>query len=164
VMSVLGRILSNGKNSRFYKSMVYDKQIAQSVFGSQGGSEIAGTFQIQVTAKPGHDLTEMERSVDTILGEVLTSGVTQTEIDDAIAGIESQVVQRLGTILGKANALASYYSYTGDPENINKQMDFFKNITPAEVLSTAKQYLTKPNVVLSIVPNGKPELAAKKGE
>ena len=164
VMSVLGRILSNGKNSRFYKTMVYDKQIAQSVFGSQGGSEIAGTFQIQVTAKPGHNLTEMEQTVNSILDEVLSKGVTQSEIDDAIAGTESQVVQRLGTILGKANALAAYYSYTGDPDNINKQMDFYKGITPAEILSAAKKYLTKPNVVLSIVPNGKPELAAKKGE
>ena len=164
VMSILGNILSSGKNSRFYKSMVYDRQIAQSVFGMQGGSEIAGTFQIQVTAKPGHDLTEMEKSVSVILDNVLKNGVTQKEIDDAIAGTEVQIIQRAATVLGKANALASYYSYTGDPNNINKQMDFYKGITPSEVLEAAKKYLTKPNVELSIVPLGKPELAAKKGE
>jgi len=164
VLSVLGRILSRGKNSRLYKSMVYDSQIAQSVSGSQDGAEIAGTFQIQVTPKPGHNLTEMEQAVTGILDNVVKNGVTQAEIDDAIAGIESQVVQRLGTILGKANALASYYSYTGDPGNINKQMDFYQGITPAEVLEVAKKYLAKPDVVLSIVPTGKPELAAKKGE
>src|ERR1041385_5718150 len=52
VMSVLSQILSRGKNSRFYKSLVFEKQIAQSVNAFQNGLEIAGMFQIQVTAKP----------------------------------------------------------------------------------------------------------------
>jgi predicted Zn-dependent peptidase len=66
------------------------------------------------------------------------------------------------TVLGKATSLANYYSFTGDPNNINKQMDLYKGITPEEILSVAKKYLTKPKVVFSAVPLGKPELAAQK--
>jgi len=164
VLRVLDRILSSGKNSRLYKSLVYDKQIAQSVNASQSGSEIAGTFQIQVTAKPGHNLIEMEDAVNQILSDVLKNGVTEKEIENALTATEVQIVNRATTVLGKANALAAYYSYTGETNNINKQMDFFKGITPEEVLTVTKKYLTQPNMVLSVVPLGKLELAAKKGE
>ncbi|MBI5475690.1 MAG: insulinase family protein [Ignavibacteriales bacterium] len=164
VMSVFSDILSSGKNSRFYKSMVYDKQIAQNVRASQGGSEIAGEFQITVTPKPEKNLTEMEKAIGDILADVLKNGVTQSEIDKSVTNTEVQVVNSVATALGKGNALAANYFLTGDANSINKQMDLYKGITPDEVINVAKKYLSQPNVVLSVVPLGKPELAAKKGE
>jgi zinc protease len=165
VLDVLGSILSRGKNSRLYKSLVYEKQIAQSAFASQDGSEIAGTFETQVTAKPGKTLTEMEQNVNEILNTVLKEGVTQNEIDKEVISQEVQVINRAATVLGKANSLASFYSYTGNPGNINTEIEFYRGITPQEVLIVAKKYLNKDAaVVLSVVPEGKSELGAKKGE
>jgi len=164
VLSVLGEILSSGKSSRLYKSLVYDKQVAQSAFANQNGSEIAGQFQIQVTAKPGRNLTEMETSVDSILADVLKNGVTEDEVQKALTGVEVHVVNSAATALGRATTLAFYYSYTGDPNNINKQLELYKGITPQEVLTVTKNYLTQPRMVLSVVPLGKTELGAKKGE
>ena len=164
VLTVFADILSSGKNSRFYKSMVYDQQIAQSVFASANSSEIAGLFQITVTAKPGKTLTEMKTAVDSVLTVVLDKGVTEQEIDNAMARIESRIVNSAATEFGKANALCEYYCLTGDPNNINKQMDLYKGITPQEVMTVAKKYLTQPRMTLSIVPMGKTELSATKGE
>ena len=162
VLSTLGQILSSGKNSRFYKALVYERQIAQSVNAFQNGLEIAGVFQTQITAKPGRTLTEMQAAVDSILDDVLKNGVTEKEIEKALTSTEVQIVNSYTTVLGKATSLANYYSFTGDPNNINKQMDLYKGITPEEILSVAKKYLTKPKVVFSAVPLGKPELAAQK--
>ena len=164
VLSVLDRILSNGKNSRFYKSLVYEKQIAQSVNASQGSMEIAGQFQITATAKPGVTLTELYSAINAILADVLQNGVTEKEVEKAIAGIESQVINGVGTVLGKAIALARYQAITGNPDKINTQMDDFKGITPKEIQQVAKKYLEQPNMVLSIVPAGKTELGVSKGE
>ena len=164
VMEVLGDILSRGKTSRLYKTLVYDKQIVQSVEASQQGYEIAGYFQIQATAKPEKGLTPIEGVVDSIMDDVLKNGVTEDEIAKAVTAVEVQTINNAATELGKAISLAFYYSYTGDPRNYNRQLDMYKGITPAEVLSVAKKYLTKPDIVLSVVPNGKPELAAQKGE
>ncbi|MBI3194395.1 MAG: insulinase family protein [Ignavibacteriae bacterium] len=164
VMTVFARILSSGKNSRLFKELVYEKQIAQSAFAFQGGSEIAGQFQIQVTAKPGKTLTEMHSAVTNIINEILQGGVEEKEIEKAITGIESQIINSATTVLGKATALASYYSYTGDPNNINKQMDDYKGITSDELVAVAMKYFDKPNMVLSIVPVGKTELAVTRGE
>ncbi len=164
VMTVFARILSSGKNSRIYKSLVYEQQIAQSAFAFQGGSEIAGQFQIQITAKPEKTLTEMHSAVNNIINEVLQGGIEEKELEKALTGIESQIINSATTVLGKATNLASYYSYTGDPNNINKQMDDYKGITPDEVVGVAMKYLDKPNMVLSIVPAGKRELAVTRGE
>jgi len=163
VLTVLARIMSTGKNSRLYKSLVYDKQIAQSANASASSVEIAGMFQITVTAKPGRNLTELKTVVDSVLAEVLAKGVTAKEIEDALAGVESGIVNRAATVLGKANSLANYYCQTGDPSNINKQWDLYKGITPDEVLTTAKKYLTKPYMSLSVVPTGKTELGVMEG-
>jgi zinc protease len=90
--------------------------------------------------------------------------VTEKEIENALTSTEVQVINSVTTVLGKATNLASFYSYTGDPNHINTQMELYKNITPQEVLMVAKKYLSQAKVVLSVVPVGKPELAAQKGE
>jgi zinc protease len=163
VLTVLAHILSSGKNSRLYNTMVFDQQIAQSVFASANSSEIAGLFQITVSAKPGKNLTQMDAVVDSVLQGVLKAGVTEKEIGKAMNSIESQIVNSAATDLGKANTLANYYCQAGDPTLINKQMDLYKGITPEEVLTVAKKYLTQPSFRLSVVPVGKTELAVGKG-
>ncbi len=162
VMNVLGQILSSGKSSRLYKTMVYDRQAAQSVQAFQNSSEIAGLFMIIATAKPGFTLTDLHRMTDSIITDVLARGVTQEEIDKTVTGMEAGIVNRMATVLGKANTMASYQLMTGDPGRINRQMDLFRNITPAEVLAAAKKYLSAPKMLLNIVPQGKSELAIQK--
>lgn len=159
---VLSDILASGKNSRLYKALVYDTQIAQSVVAYQNGSEIAGEFGIQVTAKPGKTLTEMETAVNDVVNKVLKDGVTEREIEKCINNKEAQLINSRQTMLGVANALATYYTLTGDVNNINKEFNRFKGITPAEILADAKNLLTGNKVVLSIVPEGKTNLAAER--
>ncbi len=161
VLSVFGDILGSGKNSRLYKTLVYDRQIAQSANAGQGGSEIGGTFQITVTAKPGKTLTELQTVVDSLVNDALTNGVTETEVEKSLVNTETGIVNSLQTVLGKAISLASFYDFTGDADGINKQMDLYKGITPQEVQTVAKKYLQKPCVVLSMVPQGKTELAVQ---
>ncbi len=161
VLDVLTDILSAGKNSRLYKSLVYDRQIAQSASASQNGSEIAGIASIDVTAKPGKSLTEMESAVDGVLADVMNKGVTEKEIQTSLNNKEVQLVRRQATVLGLASALATYHTLTGDAQNFNREMDRFKGITPEEVQAAAKKVFGGKKVVLSIVPQGKPELAAQ---
>lgn len=164
VMKVLGQILGKGKNSRLFKPLQYERQIAQSAIAVQQGMEIAGLFQIEVTAKPERNLTEIQTVVDSVINDLLSHDVSEKDIEKAVTSAEVQVVNGAATVLGKATSLASFYSYTGSPANINTQMDLYKGITPEEVRTVAKNFLTQPRMALSVVPLGKPELAAKKGE
>jgi zinc protease len=161
VLDVLTDILSSGKNSRLYKSLVFDTQIAQSVQSAQEGMEIAGMAGIDVTAKPGKSLAEMEKAVDEILAGVMATGVTEKEIQTSLNNKEAQLVRRQATALGLASALATYHTLTGDAQNFNREMDRFKGITPEEVQAAAKKVFNAKKVVLSIVPQGKVDLAAQ---
>jgi zinc protease len=161
VLDVVADILGSGKNSRLYKTLVYDKQVAQSVSAYQQGQMLAGKFAIEVTAKPGKTLSEMEKIVNDELAKLLKEGVTEREIQTSLNNREASLTNRLATVLGKANQLASYSIFTGDPEDINREFDRYKGITPSEVLAVVKKVLGGKKVELSIVPEGKPELAAE---
>ncbi|MEK9137242.1 MAG: hypothetical protein AAB393_08970, partial [Bacteroidota bacterium] len=113
-----------------------------------------------VTAKPGKTLTEMESAVNDVIQHLLNDGVTEREIEKAINAKESQLINRRQTVLGIADALAAYHTLTGDAGNVNKEFDRFKGITPDDVLAEANKVLTAHKVVLSIVPEGKRDLAA----
>jgi zinc protease len=161
VLDMLSDILGSGKTSRLYKTLVYDKQVAQSVNAYQGGSVLAGQFGIEVTAKPGKTLSEMEALVNAEIEKLLKDGVTQKEVESFMNRKEAQLVGSLSTVLGKANSLATHYVLGGDANKINEEFGRFKGITPAEVLAVAKRVLGSKKVTLSIVPEGKPELSAQ---
>ena len=63
-LDLVADILSNGKNSRLYRSLVYTRRMATEVAAFQNSRELASFFQVIVTAAPGHTLAEIERVVD----------------------------------------------------------------------------------------------------
>ncbi len=160
VLDIVADVLGSGKNSRLYKSLVYEQQVAQSVQAYQSSSILASQFGIEVTAKPGKTLTEMESLVNTEIATLLKDGVTEMEIQTSINRRESVLLNSLSTVLGKANSLATHYILGGDANKINKEFQRYKGITKMEVLDVAQRVLGSHSVTLSIVPEGKPELAA----
>src|SRR5581483_3381146 len=63
-LDVVADILAGGKNSRLYKRLVYDMQIAQDVNAGQQSARLASSFQIEATARPGHTIAEIEKVID----------------------------------------------------------------------------------------------------
>ena len=62
-LEVLSDILTGTKNSRLYKTLVFDKEIAQQVSSYQYSAKLDGTFIIIVTAKPGYTLDQVKQEV-----------------------------------------------------------------------------------------------------
>src|SRR5262245_1886991 len=61
---VTAGVLGGGKSSRLYKTLVYEKQIAQDVSAGQQSLTHGSVFTIQVTARPGHTTDELEKAID----------------------------------------------------------------------------------------------------
>jgi zinc protease len=161
VMDVLTDILSVGKNSRLHKSLIYEQQIAQSVIAYQNGSEIGGEAGIVVTARPGIGLSDIEHTVHDELQRLMSKGIADSEIEMSLNAKEFQLVNSHSTTLGRANLLATYETFTGDAENINREFSRFSNMTASELQATAKQIFSPGRVVLSVVPNTMHALAAE---
>ncbi|HJZ10734.1 MAG TPA: pitrilysin family protein, partial [Acidobacteriota bacterium] len=92
---LLASILTSGKTSRLFKTLVYDKQIAQDVSAYQYSRELGSTFNIEVTAKEGHTLEELETAVDAELKKLMAQGVTAGELSKAQNEYEAGFVRSL---------------------------------------------------------------------
>ena len=80
-LDLVSSCLGEGKTSRLYKRLIYDDQIASDVTVYNDAREIGGQFYIQVTARPGHDLDEIEKEIDEELARFLKEGPTPTELE-----------------------------------------------------------------------------------
>ncbi|MCP4572845.1 MAG: insulinase family protein [bacterium] len=155
---LLGDVLSTGKNSRLYKALVYEQQIAQDVGAFQASRELSSTFTIQVTAAPGYGLDEVEAAVDAELARLLDRGIRKDEFELAQTRYEANFVrglQRVGGFGGKADRLNRYNVFTGDPGYLEQDLARYLDATPKSVLAVAREYMGFDNrSVVHIVPQG----------
>jgi zinc protease len=164
-LDLLANILAGGKNSRLYKRLVYDLQIAQDVSAFQASQALCSTFEIVVTAREGHGLTEIERIVQEEINRVKQEPPTARELGRAAHQYEVSFLSRLENVALKADELNGYYTRTGDPDYFNEDMARYRAIDTGDVSSVATTYLRdNGRVILSIVPVGKRTLAATSGK
>jgi len=160
-LDIASDVLAGGKNSRLYKRLVYDLEVAQDVRASQGSAELASDFCIITTARSGHGLTELEGLIQKELDRLKAEGPTDREVQRAVNQNEAGFLSQLESIFGKADRLNSYHFRTGSPDYFNEDLSRYKAVVPRDVQAMVQTYLRDDaRVVLSVVPNGKPELAA----
>lgn len=163
-LDVLSSILSGPRTARLTKALVFDSQAAASVSAYQDSNEDVGQFMVVVTPRPGHSLTELETATDAIVETLKAEGPTAEEIQKATAGLELQFVRGLESNLGKAMQLCEDAGYHGDPGYYKADYAKAMSVTAADVKRVANKYLTTGRIVLSVVPTGKADDAAKSGE
>jgi zinc protease len=165
-MDLLSSILGGGKNSRLYKRLVYDLQIAQNVSCFQNSSKFSGEFYVAVTARPGIGLSQLEKVVQEEIDRIKNENPSDRELTRVMNQSESRFltqIERSGGFSGKANQLNEYFFYTGNPDYFNEDLQRFKSVDPADISAAARKYLrSDARIVMSIVPEGKKDLAATK--
>ncbi len=152
-LTALGSLLSEGKNSRLYKRLVYEQQVAQSVSAGNESQLLSGDFFVRIMGKPGGDLRALERAVDEEVAKIAATPPTAEELSRVVSGIETAFVASLETVGGKADQLNGYTYYTGSPDFAGRDIARFRALTPADVQRAAQQYLAGRNrIVIDIVP------------
>lgn len=163
-LDLLAYLLSGAKNSRLTEKLVYNQQIATNVVAFSDAKRLDGDFIIYATAKPGHSLPELQNSIDEEIRRILASGPTSRELEQAKNATESSFLNRLEQVGSKANQLNSYYYFVGAPDYFQQDLARYRAVTAGDVQRVARQYLGGHRVILSIVPQGKPEMAVKSVE
>jgi zinc protease len=164
-LDLFASILGQGKTSRLFERLVYREQAAQSVSASANSRELAGAVQVTVQAREGTSLSLMEREVYEEIRRLAAEGPTAAELAAAKNGVEANFVNSLASTLGKADRLNSYLTFNGKADLFNEDLARYRAVTADDIRRVAGTYIVdKPHVVLSVVPTGKPELAAQAGE
>ena len=167
-LDILANVLAGGKNSRLYRRLVYELQIAQDVEAYQGSQALVSTFMIVATARAGHTLTEIEAVINEEIGKLKTVAPGARELGRAVNRFEASFLDRLemvGGFSGKAELLNSYYVRTGNPDYFQEDLARYRAIDPQDLSAVALTFLREEaRVVLSIVPVGKKDLASGNGK
>ncbi len=157
-LDVLSSVLASGKNSRLYKRLVYDMQVAQSVSASQYSSKLEGRFEIDVTPKPGQSPAAIDKVVTEEIQKVISEQITERELRRVQNSYRSSFLNRIASNLGKSEVLNSYNYMAGNPDYVQQDAARYEQVTRADVQRVAQAYLGKPKVVLTVVPEGKREM------
>jgi zinc protease len=153
---IVSSVLGQGRSSRLYKKLVYEKQVAQNVTAYQYSTMLGSIFAIEATARPGHTLKELEAVLDEELEAMRTKGPTGAEIERARNVLETQIfngLQLVGGFGGVADQLNLYNHYLGTPDYLAQDIARRRRVTPDSARQFAQQYLrNNARVVVHGVP------------
>jgi len=160
-LDLLSDILGGSRTARVTKALVYDKQAAAQVAVFQNPAENTGQFQLIAVPRPGHSLTDLETTTDSIIAAIKRDGPTADELARVKAGQQSQFILGLQSNLGKAMQLGEDQTFFNDPSHTFR-VDYPKTqaVTAADIKRVANKYLGSGRVVLSTVPIGKTDMAS----
>jgi len=159
-LDVLADILAGGKNSRLYKRLVYDMQIAQDVSAFQASAALSSSFMIIATARPGHTAEELQKVIDEEIVKLQTEPPTAHELERSLNQIEASFynrLERVGGFSGKGDQLNAYYTETGDPDWFNEDVARYRALSASDIRAAAAEFLPlDKRVELTIEPEKKP--------
>jgi zinc protease len=160
-LDIAASILAGSRTARLTQALVYNGEIATNVFARQDGKRLDGDFSIVATARPGKALDTLRNVVDAEVRKLALEGPTARELQQAKNAIEASFLRSIESVAGKSDQLNSYHYQTGEPDSFQKDLDRYRTVTAADVQRVIKQYLQTNRVMISLVPQGKPDLAAK---
>jgi zinc protease len=162
-MDLLADMLGNGKTSRLYRTLVYDRRIALDVSAFQNSRELGSFFMVVATAAPGASLTDIAAAIDGELAHFIDKGPSQAEMDRAEAQAEAHFIYRLQTVGGfggKSDQLNAYNVFRNDPGFFARDLARYRDATSESVRQAAKRHLRfDERVTLSLVPRGNVAMA-----
>lgn len=158
-LNTLGELLSDGRNSVFYKEIIENQKLAPSASAYNYSSEIAGQFGMSVRANPNTSLDKVYDAIMQSLENFEENGVSDKDLKRIKAGQETAFYNSISTNLSKARQLGFYNEYAGDPGFVSKDIENILAVTKEDIMRVYNQYIKNQNaVILSIVPQSQSEL------
>ncbi|NQV03731.1 MAG: insulinase family protein [Bacteroidia bacterium] len=161
-LSYLGQLLSQGKKAPLYKVLEKEKKLSSSQYAYNRAQEIAGSFNIVVTANDGISLKDVEQSINDAFVMFEDEGFTEADVERIKAGLETSFYNGISSILGKSFQLAYYNEQTNDPSYYKVDLERTKAVTKEDILRVYNKYIKdKPYLATSFVPKGQLDLVAE---
>jgi zinc protease len=161
-LDFLGELLANSKKAPLYKVLVLEKKLTTRVMARNGSQELAGAFNISVSANPGVNLTEIEKAIFEGFDKFEKDGFSEDDLTRIKAETETQYFSRFSSVQGKGFMLAEYEMNTGDPGYYKKDLEMINAVTMADIKAVYNKYIKGKNFIeTSFVPKGAVDMIAK---
>lgn len=153
---ILAAVAGEGRSSRFYKSLVYDKQIASSAFAFHDPREMASLFTVSATASsPEITCDELSEALLSELSILCEKGIEESEMIKVRNSLATSIAYPMQTSTGIADILTQQTMFWNDPSRINTLLSRYNRFTANEIQEYAKSIIKPDNMVrVDVVPAG----------
>jgi predicted Zn-dependent peptidase len=169
VYDAISDILSNGRTSRLYRSLVRDQQIAAYAAGFTGfpGSKYAHLFAFYAVPTPGHTNNELQKAFAGEIQKLKTQDVTDDELQMFKTRAKADLIRGLDSNEGLAEQIAMYQTRYGDWRELFRYLDRVDKVTKADIRRVANQVFQDNNRIVGTIEtqtaSSQPGAPASKG-
>lgn len=166
VYDVISDILSQGRTSRLYRTLVRDKKIAAGAFGFSGlpGQKYPGLFTFLAIPVPGHTTQELAAGFHEVIDNLKNQEVGDEELQMIKTRAKAGLIRQLADNQGLALQLAFYQTRYGDWRELFRSVEKIDKVSKADVKRIANKTFVETNRTVAIVENipdaSKPAAAA----
>lgn len=155
IYDILSSIVSDGRTSRLYKSLVEEEKIALSAAGFSGfpGDKYPNLMLFYAMLAPGKQLTDLETALHEQIEKLKSDLVTEEELERVKTQAKANLLRSLNSNSGMAKILAEYQAKTGDWRNLFLTLDKISAITPQDIQRVARETFTAENKTIGRLIN-----------
>lgn len=157
-LALAGKIISEGESSRLYQKLVKGDESVLQLVSFTDERRGPSSFLIFAIPKPGSDLSVIRETIMNEIRDIAAHGPTAEEMQKLHNNLFNDEVRSRQSSLSRAQQIAEFTLYDGDPALINSELDTLLNVTPDQIKTAVNQYLNTENrVLLDVVPSAQVE-------
>ena len=156
VYDVISDLLSNGRTSRLYRSLVRDKKIAAQASGFTGfpGNKYPNLFSFFVIPSKGHTPQEIGDAVHAEIDRLVSQDVTDEELKMVKTRAKADLIRGLANNAGLAQQLATYQALYGDWRELFRDVDRIEKVSKQDIRRVAAKTFVVSNRTTAVIENG----------
>ncbi len=158
VYDAITDLMSNGRTSRLYRSLVRDKKIAAVAAGFSGlpGTKYPHLFAFYAVPLPGHTPEEMRTAIHEAIERIKTEPISDAELKMIKTRARADLIRSLGDNAGLAQQLAVMQTRYGDWRELFRQVDRIDKVTKEDIMRVSKKIFVPQNRTVGIIETIKP--------
>jgi zinc protease len=163
-LELAGKLINDGESSRLYQKLVKGEESVLQLAGGTDERRGPSGYIIFAIPKPGNDLSKIRETIMNEIKDMATNGPTAEEMQKLHNQLLNDAVRSRQSSISRAQKIAEFTLYDGNPALINSELDKFLRITPEQIKDAVNKYLNTDNrVLLDIVPAKKNGSSDKAG-
>ena len=162
-MEVLAHILGGGSNSRLYRALVEDRELANGAGATYSGTSVDQTlFSVYATPRPHVSLTELETAIDAVIDELATNGITPEELARAKTRMIADAVYAKDNQATLARWYGAALATGSTVDDVKSWTEQVRAVTADSVRAAARTWLDKHHSVTGYLIREWPKPEEKK--
>jgi predicted Zn-dependent peptidase len=155
VFDAISDLMSEGRTSRLYRSLVRDKKIASASEGVTGypGIKYPHLFAFLAVPLPGHKPEEMAAAIHEEIDRLKSEDISDDELKMIKTRAKANLIRSLADNEGLATELATYQARYGDWRELFRSVDRIDQVTKADIRRVANQVFVDTNRTVGIIDN-----------